>query len=334
MLQVSQPHGFLSAWDVKGVAADVIRELSLPGIEGSLLDPGDIWPVAILASVNQTSVREVCAENSEALCDDTVFDWLHTLDRGWLEFAANLLFMQLAIIILDRSRSRIASIDFVDNPYHGTYNDEEGERCRMSPKDGTTTCHRYCTAYLVANGNPVTLAMTYVRSDAKEADAPPRRRSRSRRRRARGCSLHGAGGEAVRSPVRVPLRGRVFRACSECNPTVIRPHPRPQHLTRRVSRRILGGRGEAYYAVFQPEHAVSQSSMSAARPTSTNSLTCFESYVSDRGEKSWLPIPPRWPPRLRVRTVGRNARPRRQARSSNSSVGTARRDTEHARRRH
>ena len=121
VIQLPQPDGFLSAWDVKGVAADVIGELPLPGIEGSPLDPGDIWSVAILASVNQTSVREVCAENSEALCDDTVFDWLHTLDRGWVGFAANLLFMQLAMTILDRSGSRIVSIDFVDNPEEFTF---------------------------------------------------------------------------------------------------------------------------------------------------------------------------------------------------------------------
>lgn len=44
----------------------------------------------------------------------------------------------------------------------------------MKPKDGTTTCHRYCTAYVVSNGKPVTLAMTYVRSDEKEADAVER----------------------------------------------------------------------------------------------------------------------------------------------------------------
>jgi hypothetical protein len=68
----------------------------------------------------------------------------------------------------------MVSIDFVDNPYHGIYNDEEGELCRISPKDGTTTCHRYCTAYLVANGKPVTLGMTYVRSDEKQADAVER----------------------------------------------------------------------------------------------------------------------------------------------------------------
>lgn len=41
----------------------------------------------------------------------------------------------------------------------------------MKAKDGTTSCHRYCTAYLVSNGKSVTLAMTYVRSDEKEADA-------------------------------------------------------------------------------------------------------------------------------------------------------------------
>ena len=90
MPELPQPDGFLSAWDAKGVATDVIGEFPLSGIEGSPLDPGDIWPIIILASTNQTSVREVCAENHEAPCDDTVFDWLHTLDRGWLEFAANL----------------------------------------------------------------------------------------------------------------------------------------------------------------------------------------------------------------------------------------------------
>lgn len=74
VLELPQTNGFLSAWDAKGVAADVIREFSLPGIEDSPLDPDEIWSVIILASVNQTSIREVCAENHEAPCDDTVFD--------------------------------------------------------------------------------------------------------------------------------------------------------------------------------------------------------------------------------------------------------------------
>lgn len=146
----------------------------MPGIEGSPLDSGDIWPVVTLAAANQTSVWETCDETDDTPCDDTVMDWLHTLDRGWLEFAANLLFMRLAMTILDPDRSRIVSIDFVDNPYHGTHHENDGELCRMAGKDGTTTCHRYCTAYLVSNGKPVTVALTYVRSDESEADAVER----------------------------------------------------------------------------------------------------------------------------------------------------------------
>jgi len=119
-------------------------------------------------------VWEVCDETDETPCDDTVMDWLYTLDRGWLEFAANLLFRRLALTILDPSRSRIVSIDFVDNPYHGSHYEDDGELCRMGAKDGTTTCHRYCTAYVVSNGKPVTLAMTDVRSDEQEADAVER----------------------------------------------------------------------------------------------------------------------------------------------------------------
>ena len=173
MFSIPQPDGYLTASNVKDVVESVIGQLPLPGIEGSPLDPGDIWAVVIFAAVNQTSVWESCTDMDEAPCDDTVMTWLHTLNRGWLEFAANLLFMRLAMTILDPDRSRIVSIDFVDNPYHGDA-DEKGDLCRMAPKDGTTTCHRYCTAYVVSNGKPVTLAMTYVRSDESEADAVER----------------------------------------------------------------------------------------------------------------------------------------------------------------
>ncbi|SNR34467.1 hypothetical protein SAMN06264855_1037 [Halorubrum vacuolatum] len=32
--------------------------------------------------------------------------------------------------------------------------------------ESTTTYHRYCTAYVVSNGTSVTMAITYVRTDA------------------------------------------------------------------------------------------------------------------------------------------------------------------------
>jgi len=159
---------------VKELAKDLVGQLPLPGIEGSPLDPGEIWAGVTLAAVNQTSIWETCKDNDNAPCDDVVMDWLHTLNREWLERIANDLLKEMAMTILDPDRSRIVSIDFVDNPYHGTYSDASGELCRMAAKDGTTTCHRYCTAYLVSNGKPVTLATTYVRSDEKEADAVER----------------------------------------------------------------------------------------------------------------------------------------------------------------
>jgi len=174
VLKLPEPDGVLSAADVKEVAADVIGNLPIEGIEGSPLDSGDIWPVVTLASVNQSSVWEVTSQTDDTPCDDTVMDWLHTLQRDQLEMAANLLLRHLALTILDPDRSRIVSIDFVDNPYHGSPDEDSGELCTTTPTDGTTTCHRYCTAYVVSNGKPVTLALTYVRSDEKEADAVER----------------------------------------------------------------------------------------------------------------------------------------------------------------
>jgi hypothetical protein len=74
--------------------------------------------------------------------------------------------------VLDRSGSRIVSIDFIDNRYIGEQCADEGELCSIAPKDGTAACHRYWTAYVVSNGKPVRLAMTYVRNDEDEADLP------------------------------------------------------------------------------------------------------------------------------------------------------------------
>ncbi len=85
MFTFPQPDGCLSATDVKELAEDLVEQFPLPGIEGSTLDPGKIWPAVTLAAVNQTSIWETCKDNDKAPCDDTVMDWLHTLNREWLE---------------------------------------------------------------------------------------------------------------------------------------------------------------------------------------------------------------------------------------------------------
>ena len=76
--------------------------------------------------------------------------------------------------VLDLARSRTVLLDLVDNPNHGTYDDEEGELCRIQATDGTTTCHRYCTAFTLTTGKRLTLALTKVRSDEPTADAVER----------------------------------------------------------------------------------------------------------------------------------------------------------------
>ena len=171
MFSIPNPDEYLSAADVKDVVEKVITPLLLRVIEGIPLNPGDIWLVVILACINRNSIWDACNDTDGTSCDDTVSTWLHTLNRDRLEFVANLLLRRLAITILDRSGSRIGSIDFIDNSYHGDHYIDEGELCSMAPKDGTTTCHRYCTAYVVSNEKPVTLAMTYVHNDENEAGA-------------------------------------------------------------------------------------------------------------------------------------------------------------------
>ena len=109
MLELTDPDGYLSASEVKDTAEAAISPLPLPGVEGSPLDPGDIWLVVILACVNETSIWETCNEHDGTPCDDTVLTWLHTLNRGWLEVIANLQLGRLAMTILDAEQSRIVS---------------------------------------------------------------------------------------------------------------------------------------------------------------------------------------------------------------------------------
>ena len=50
----------------------------------------------------------VTSQTDETSCDDTVRDWLHTLQHDQLEMAANTPFCHLALTILDPDRSGIS----------------------------------------------------------------------------------------------------------------------------------------------------------------------------------------------------------------------------------
>jgi len=66
VFNIPDPDCYLSASDLKDVAEEVIAPLLLPGVgvEGSSLDPGDIWLVGILACVTETSIWETCNEHN------------------------------------------------------------------------------------------------------------------------------------------------------------------------------------------------------------------------------------------------------------------------------
>jgi len=84
--------------------------------------------------------------------------------------AVNDILAMVAMTVLDREGSRTICIDFMDNPFHG-HPDDEDEFRRMQARDGTTKCHRYCTAFVIAQGEPLTLAVEPVDGEDSKADA-------------------------------------------------------------------------------------------------------------------------------------------------------------------
>ncbi|WP_458191230.1 ISH3 family transposase, partial [Haladaptatus sp. NG-WS-4] len=137
------------------------------------LDSGDIMEVVLRAAVGTTSVNGVTTNTDETPNREPVMDWLHTLDKEPMLDAVNDILATLAMAVLDRSRSRTVCLDFMDNPFHGHPADEDEFR-RMQARDGTTKCHRYCTAFVLAQGKPLTLAVEPVAGDDSAADAVER----------------------------------------------------------------------------------------------------------------------------------------------------------------
>ncbi|MFC5136599.1 ISH3 family transposase, partial [Halorubrum glutamatedens] len=170
---LTDPDEFITNSQLKTLALEVLELIPMPGIEGSPLDSGDIMEVVLRAAVGTTSVNGVTTNTDETPNREPVMDWLHTLDKEPMLDAVNDILATLAMSVLDRSRSRTVCIDFMDNPFHGHPADEDEFR-RMQARDGTTKCHRYCTAFVLAQGKPLTLAVEPVAGDDSAADAVER----------------------------------------------------------------------------------------------------------------------------------------------------------------
>jgi len=117
VVNLEEPDATITANDLKSLALDRLAEIPMEDVEGSPLDADPIRKVVLRAAVGRTSVWHVCAQTEDTPKDDTVRDWLRTIDPTELEDAVNDQLARDATTILDRAGSRIVCIDFVDNPY-------------------------------------------------------------------------------------------------------------------------------------------------------------------------------------------------------------------------
>jgi hypothetical protein len=170
---LTDPDEFLSNGQLKSLSMELLELIPMEGIEGSGLDSEEIMEVVLRAAVDATSVNGVTENTKDTPNRKTVMDWLHTLEKESMLDAVNDILALVAMTVLDRSRSRTICLDFMDNPFHG-FPDDEDEFRRMQARDGTTKCHRYCTAFVIAQGKPLTLAVEPVDGDDSKADAVER----------------------------------------------------------------------------------------------------------------------------------------------------------------
>ena len=114
---LTEPDEQISAEDMETLSLDLLSALPMEGVEGSPLDADVIWKTVERAATDTTSVHHVIKNTDETPDDDeTVMDWLRTIDSDALETVVNDLLAEHATTILDPERSRIVIIDFVDNP--------------------------------------------------------------------------------------------------------------------------------------------------------------------------------------------------------------------------
>ncbi|WP_425498664.1 ISH3 family transposase [Haloplanus salilacus] len=170
---LTDPDEYISSSQLKSLSMELLELIPMEGIEGSGLDSEEIMEVVLRAAVDTTSVNGVTTNTEDTPNREPVMDWLHTLEKEPMLDAVNDILALVAMTVLDRGGSRTICLDFMDNPFHG-HPDDEDEFRRMEARDGTTKCHRYCTAFVIAQGKPLTLAVEPVDGEDSKADAVER----------------------------------------------------------------------------------------------------------------------------------------------------------------
>jgi len=138
------------------------------------LDPKKGWQTVLHASVEQTSIHAITDQTTKTPCSDRVLEWLGTVVPDEFERAVNDQLAEQARTMLVAKTPRTVCLDFVDRHYHGHYYRVPTELCTTTPRDGTSTCHRYCAAFVLTRAKPMILAFTWVHGDESYADAAER----------------------------------------------------------------------------------------------------------------------------------------------------------------
>lgn len=106
--ELTEPDEQISADKMETLSLDLLSALPMEGVEGSPLDADVIWKIVERAATDATSVHHVVENTDETPDDDeTIMDWLRTIEPDALEEVVNDLLAEHATTILDPDSMRI-----------------------------------------------------------------------------------------------------------------------------------------------------------------------------------------------------------------------------------
>jgi putative transposase len=136
---------------------DIIKKCS-----GSYPSIEDVVKTTILASIEKTSVDDICDSSKRVKSGRTVRQYLGWLQLDELEEQANSLLQQHVVDLIRKKWVRLA-VDFHNVPYYGSQMKDENEIRKSLAKNGTSKFHSYLTVYAFVRNHRYTIAIRYVR---------------------------------------------------------------------------------------------------------------------------------------------------------------------------
>lgn len=155
----------MRAEDIQAFAVKVLGEHIELDTNGYRINDEMAWDILLKASSEYRSIHDVCAELVDSVHHNTLREQLNQrFDVCTLlaDEAAQNKALAATIPQTIRGERVDVAIDFHDEPYYGKDAENRTYVCRTKAKAGTTRCWRVATAYVMKQGQRVTLALRYV----------------------------------------------------------------------------------------------------------------------------------------------------------------------------